>query len=79
MQGGHMAQKKIVENKTCCDNCRPQYCGGSNGAVYGFGVIGAAFYYFPHAVGASGFMMAIFKTLVWPAMLVFQALTLLKL
>lgn len=49
------------------------YRGGSE-AVYGFGLIGAWIFYFTHAttfwIGVLGF----FKGLVWPAMLVYEAL-----
>ena len=80
-----MSLKKVIEEK--CENCNPAFCckkwghGGSSGggAVYGIGIFGAAFYFFPQAVGISGFALAIFKSLVWPALLVYQALTLLKL
>lgn len=83
--GSNMPVKKVAEEK--CENCNPSHCckkwgncgnfGG--GAVYGIGVFGAAFYFFPQAVGATGFVMAILKSLVWPALLVFEALKLLNL
>jgi hypothetical protein len=48
--------------------------GGASEAVYGLGLIGACVYYFSHAatfwIGVAGF----FKALVWPAMLVYEAL-----
>jgi hypothetical protein len=47
---------------------------GASEAVYGFGLIGACVYYFTHAatfwIGVLGF----FKAIVWPAMLVYEAL-----
>jgi hypothetical protein len=50
------------------------YVRSSSEAVYGFGLIGAWFFYFTHAttfwIGVLGF----FKGLVWPAMLVYEAL-----
>jgi len=75
----------MIEDK--CANCDPAHCckkwgnGGSSGggAVYGIGIFGAAFYFFPQAVGTSEFFMAILKSLVWPGILVYQALSLLKL
>jgi hypothetical protein len=80
-----MTLKKTVENK--CENCEPSNCckkmpssgGSSSCAVYGIGIFGAAFYFFPQAVGAMGYVMAFLKSLVWPALLVYQALSLLKL
>jgi len=47
--------------------------GSTAGSVYGLGIIGAAFYFIPHAVGANEFIMGILKSLVWPAILVYQA------
>ena len=77
-----MPVKKVVEEKVeKCDSycCKRGNSGGSGSAVYGIGIFGAAFYFFPQAVGVTGFVMAILKSLVWPALLVYQALTLLKL
>lgn len=46
----------------------------SGGAVYGFGFIGAAIYFISHAttfwMGVLGFL----KAIVWPAILVYEAL-----
>lgn len=79
-----MPTKKIIESKYegCMESCqknRMQSAGAPGGAVYGIGLFGAAYYFFPQAVGASEFFIAILKTIVWPALLVFQALSLLKL
>jgi hypothetical protein len=45
----------------------------SGGAVYGFGLIGAAIYFISHAtsfwMGVIGFL----KAIVWPAILVYEA------
>ncbi|MCE9645265.1 MAG: hypothetical protein K8S20_04635 [Chloroflexi bacterium] len=53
--------------------------GGASEAVYGLGVIGAWAYFFSHAatfwIGVLGF----FKGIFWPALLVFEALKVLKL
>jgi hypothetical protein len=50
------------------------YRGGGSEAVYGLGLIGAWVYYLGHAatfwLGVLGFL----KGIVWPAMLVFEAL-----
>jgi len=47
---------------------------GASGAVYGLGLIGAWVYFIGHAttfwIGVLGF----FKGIVWPAMLVYEAL-----
>ncbi len=48
--------------------------GGASEAVYGLGFIGAAVYFIGHAatfwLGVLGFL----KALVWPALLIFEAL-----
>jgi hypothetical protein len=48
--------------------------GGASEAVYGLGLIGAMVYYIGHAttflMGVLGFL----KAIVWPAMLVYEAL-----
>ena len=49
-------------------------CAGPAGAVYGLGLIGAAIYFISHAatfwMGVLGFL----KAIVWPAILVYEAL-----
>ncbi len=47
----------------------------STGAVYGLGLIGAAIYYIGHAAGFWMGVLGFLKALVWPAFLVYQALT----
>ena len=57
---------------------RPARPSGSSGAVYGFGMLGAAIYFLQHAptfwIGALGIVKAIF----WPAVLVYELLKFLK-
>jgi hypothetical protein len=50
----------------------------SNGAVYGFGFIGAAIYYIQHAHGFWPVILGILKAIVWPAFLIYKVFTLLK-
>ena len=54
------------------------YRNGASEAVYGFGMIGAWIYFLSHAttfwIGALG----ILKGIVWPAMLVYEALKVLQ-
>jgi len=47
---------------------------GGNGAVYGFGFIGAVIYYISTATGFWAGVLGFFKAIVWPAFLVFEAL-----
>lgn len=44
------------------------------GAVYGLGLIGAIIYFLQHATSFGMGLLGILKALVWPALLVYQAL-----
>jgi len=46
----------------------------SSGAVYGMGFIGAAVYYIMHATSFWVGVLGVLKAIVWPALLVFEAL-----
>lgn len=79
-----MPTKRIIESKsTECKSCYQSKhfhnSGNSSGAVYGIGIIGAAYYFIPQAVGVTGLLVAALKSLAWPGLLVYQALLLLKL
>jgi hypothetical protein len=52
---------------------------GSSEAVYGFGLIGAWLFYFTHAATFWVGLLGFFKGIVWPAMLVYEALKFLTL
>ena len=52
--------------------------GGGSEAVYGLGLIGAWVYFFSHATTFWIGVLAFFKGLVWPALLVFELLKYLK-
>ena len=47
---------------------------GASEAVYGFGLIGAWIFYFTHAATFWLGVLGFFKGIVWPAMLVYEAL-----
>jgi len=51
---------------------------GGGGVVYGLGFIGALVYYIQHATSFGNGCFGVLKALVWPAMLVYQALVYLK-
>lgn len=72
-----MVEKKPSEIREYRKTRRTQ--AGPSSAVYSMGLFGAAFYFFPHAVGLSGFVLAFLKTLIWPALLVYQLLSFFKL
>ena len=79
-------KEETKEEKINSDCCEGKYWkhkhhhghGGSGGAVYCLGVIGALVYYFPHVVTFQDGLIAVFKSLTWPAYFVFRALQLLK-
>ena len=54
-----------------------QVHGGSSGAVYGLGLIGACIYYISRATTPQQKLLGFFKGLVWPAFLVYELLELL--
>jgi len=45
---------------------------GSGGAVYGFGLIGAAIYYISGATTFGMGVVGLLKAVVWPAFLVYE-------
>lgn len=53
--------------------------GAGGGAVYGLGLIGALVYFLQHANSFSEGLIGILKALVWPAVLLYKVLELLKL
>ena len=59
----------MVEKEGRCGNRQ-----GGGEAVYGLGLIGAAFYYISTATSFWMGVLGFFKALVWPAFLVFQLL-----
>lgn len=52
--------------------------GGTSGAVYGLGLIGAAVYYIQNADTFWVGVLGIFKAILWPAFLVYKLFELLK-
>jgi len=50
----------------------------SSGAVYGLGVIGAAFFYIQHASTFWIGCLGVLKALFWPALLVYKLIEILK-
>jgi hypothetical protein len=56
--------------------CKPiGPCGGTGGAIYGLGLVGAAFYYLQHATSLTEGFVGLLKALVWPAFLIYQAMS----
>ena len=67
-----------MNEKNCCNenskNCNNNAT-ASGGAVYGLGFIGAAIYFISHATGFWMGVLGVLKALVWPAYLVYEALS----
>lgn len=63
---------------SCQHKCRKTHKGGTNGALYGLGFIGAAIYYIQHATTFWMGVLGVLKAIVWPAFLVYKAFELLK-
>lgn len=55
-------------------NIQVKYQGGSSGAVYGFGLIGAWVYYIGRATTPQERIQGFFKGVFWPAFLVYSLL-----
>lgn len=70
---------KEAKAKGCCDGKKNYYHGGhGGGAVYGLGFIGALVYYIQHAGSFVDGLLGVLKAIIWPAMLIYQVLTTLK-
>jgi len=52
--------------------------GAGGGAVYGLGLIGALIYFIQHATSFGDGLYGVLKSIVWPALLVYKVLELLK-
>jgi hypothetical protein len=68
------------ESTDCKEEWHHHHHGGNAGAgaVYGLGLIGALVYYLQGVSGLNEILMGIFKSLVWPAFLIFRVLQLLN-
>lgn len=62
------------EKSNDCKNRHQNQKAASSGAVYGLGLIGAAVYFIPHATSFWFGVLAFLKAIVWPAILVYEAL-----
>jgi hypothetical protein len=51
---------------------------GDSGVLYGFGFIGAAFYFIQHADSFWSVVLGLLQAVFWPAVLVYRTLELLK-
>ena len=51
---------------------------GTSQAVYGLGFIGALVYYISHAATFAAGLLGVLKAIIWPALLIYKVLELLK-
>jgi hypothetical protein len=65
---------EIIPTEQEDKNINVRVQGGSSGAVYGLGVIGACIYYISHATTPREKALGFLKGLVWPVFLVKEAL-----
>jgi len=54
------------------------HAGAGGGAVYGLGFIGAAVYFIQHASSFGDGVFGVLKAIVWPALLIYRVIGLLK-
>lgn len=52
--------------------------GGPSGAIYGLGFVGALVYFIQHAASFGDGVFGVVKALIWPAILIYRVLELLK-
>lgn len=68
----NVKEKIIIKDRHC-------HCQGGSGAIYGLGVVGALFYYLQNAMTFGMVIVGIIKAFFWPAILMFELLSYLKL
>jgi hypothetical protein len=69
----HIHQNDIVPER----RVNMKHAGGG-GAVYGLGFVGAAVYFIQHAASFSDGVFGVLKAMVWPALVVYHVVGLLK-
>lgn len=67
-----METVKLQEIKEKCKSSQSNK--SSMSCVYGMGMFGAAFYFLSHATGFVSGVVGVLKSIVWPAILVYEVL-----
>lgn len=62
------------KEKDCCNSKGTMQQNAGSGAVYGLGFIGAAIYFIIQASSFWTGVLGVLKAIVWPAILVYEAL-----
>lgn len=55
-----------------------KHCGGSSGAIYGMGFLGALVYFLQHATSFQTTLLGIFEAIFWPGVVLYRVLEILK-
>jgi len=75
-------KKDNSENQNCCSRhvskLKHYHNPPQSSAIYGLGVIGALFYFLQSAATFSAVIVGIFKSIFWPAFVIFKVLTILE-
>lgn len=69
-----MEEREEIAMSDSARSTRTRTSGASGGAVYGLGVIGAVVFFWQQADSLWEYVLAVLKALVWPAILVYEAL-----
>ena len=69
--------KEIKKEKEICKH-HHNYHYHSDSTVYGLGIFGALFYFLQGATTFTAVIVGIFKSIFWPAFVIFKILTLLN-
>jgi hypothetical protein len=72
-------KKMAKENSETKVVCGSNAAAGGAGAVYGFGFLGALFYFLSHADSFVNGLLGVLKALIWPALMVYHLFGFLKL
>jgi len=73
-----MEQETTTTVNSVNNKCKNKNRGGTSGAVYGLGLIGALVYFIQNADTFWVGVIGVLKALVWPALLVYKFLEFLK-
>lgn len=65
---------KTPHHEKSCESHKSPSCHASGGAMYGFGLIGAAVYFLSNATGFWIGVWGILKAIAWPAVLIYELL-----
>jgi hypothetical protein len=70
-------ETKIKKEKSDCCPTKNKCHSNNSSAIYGLGIFGALFYFLKGAVTFTAVIVGIFKSIFWPAFVLFRCLELL--